>query len=158
MSLKLKVKNKSLKWLFQIITDVWHLSRSTQTQLNVKADWTEKWCSPTSWCVRTILMRGSADRLSDSAGDGSTFREIRWLAIWILQSLKSTASLILHWQTVSYWSPLITWRPLSKNTHISIYLTELLHPHKPVRSLRSMFLGTLSIPRSKLKHRGDRLQ
>ncbi len=33
------------------------------------------------------------------------------------------------------------------------YLTELLHPHKSVRPLRSRSLGIWSIPRSKLKHR-----
>ncbi len=37
-----------------------------------------------------------------------------------------------------------------------IYLTELLQTHKSVRPLRSRFLGTLSMPRSRLKHRGDR--
>ncbi len=36
-----------------------------------------------------------------------------------------------------------------------IYLTELLQTHKSVRPLRSRFLGTLSMPRSRLKHRGD---
>ncbi len=37
-----------------------------------------------------------------------------------------------------------------------IYLTELLQTHKSTRPLRSRFLGTLSIPRSRLIHRGDR--
>ncbi len=36
------------------------------------------------------------------------------------------------------------------------YLTELLQTHKSVRPLRSRFLGTLLIPRSRLKHSGDR--
>ncbi len=33
-----------------------------------------------------------------------------------------------------------------------IYLAELLQTHKSMRPLRSSFLGTLSIPRSRLKH------
>ncbi len=42
------------------------------------------------------------------------------------------------------------------NNLAPIYLTELLQTHKSVRPLRSRFLGTLSMPRSRLKHRGDR--
>lgn len=46
--------------------------------------------------VRTILMSGAPERLTDRAGEGSTFREIRQLATWILWSLKSAASFILR--------------------------------------------------------------
>lgn len=45
--------------------------------------------------VSTILMSGAPERLTDKAGEGSTFKEIRQLATWILWSLKSAASLIL---------------------------------------------------------------
>lgn len=45
--------------------------------------------------VRTILISGPPRRLLDKAGDGSTFREIRQLATWILWFLNSAASLIL---------------------------------------------------------------
>ena len=41
-------------------------------------------------------MSGDPDRLTDRAGDGSTFSEMRKLATWILWSLKSAASLILR--------------------------------------------------------------
>lgn len=34
--------------------------------------------------VRTILMSGAPERLIDRAGEGSTFREMRQLATWIL--------------------------------------------------------------------------
>lgn len=40
-------------------------------------------------------MSGAPDRLTDRVGTGSTFREIKWLAISIVWSLKSTASFIL---------------------------------------------------------------
>lgn len=40
-------------------------------------------------------MSGAPERLTDRAGEGSTFREMRQLATWILWSLKSVASLIL---------------------------------------------------------------
>lgn len=40
-------------------------------------------------------MSGAPERFTDRAGDGSTFREIRQLATWILKSLKSAAVLIL---------------------------------------------------------------
>lgn len=42
------------------------------------------------------MISGAPDRLIDRAGRGSTFREMRQLAIWILWSLKSDASLILR--------------------------------------------------------------
>lgn len=45
--------------------------------------------------VRTILISGPPRRLLDKAGEGSTFREMRQLATWILWSLKSAALLIL---------------------------------------------------------------
>lgn len=49
----------------------------------------------TSKWVRTILISGPPRRLLDKAGEGSTFREMRQLAIWILWSLKLAALLIL---------------------------------------------------------------
>lgn len=45
--------------------------------------------------VRTILTSGPPRRLLDKAGEGSTFREMRQLATWILWCLKSAALLIL---------------------------------------------------------------
>lgn len=50
----------------------------------------------TSKWVRTILISGPPRRLLDKAGEGSTFREMRQLATWILWSLKSAALLILR--------------------------------------------------------------
>ncbi len=43
----------------------------------------------------------------------------------------------------------------SLNSLAPVYLTEFLH--KPVRTLRSEHLKMLSVPRSRLKHRGDRV-
>ncbi len=44
----------------------------------------------------------------------------------------------------------------SLNNLALVYLTELLHSHKPVRSLRSEHSKMLSVPRSRLKPCGDR--
>lgn len=46
-------------------------------------------------------MSGDPERLTDRAGDGSTFRDIKQLATWILWSLKSVASLILKTNTMN---------------------------------------------------------
>lgn len=50
----------------------------------MRGKWDIVWVILTRKWVRTILMRGAPERLTDRAGEGSTFREIRQLATWIL--------------------------------------------------------------------------
>lgn len=81
-----------------------------------KGKWDILWVSLTSMWVRTILISGPPRRLLDKAGEGSTFREIRQLATWILWSLKSAASLILREKRQKYEGNLsnCTFKSLSK--------------------------------------------
>lgn len=81
---------------FPSMTDSHRKQMTDKNMSQIGRNWDIAWVILTRTWVRTILISGAPARLIDRAGDGSTFREIRQLATWILWSLKSAASFILR--------------------------------------------------------------